>query len=200
MNLLGTIKYLKSIRLKILSIAHNPNRDLNRYEVHKHCPRQSLDESQSDEAPQGSKQPKGCFYQLLSDLRSTKRIYTALLSIAPTSYTALKLKNNFGSTPLSKRTKSQPGLEPIRGSQTLPTAEFGQRQIFAPAKSAYMPSLAIPRRGQNSPKAVFINSSPTYGAQYIFTQPYYLLHLLASQHKAPAAFSSSHLLRIVRSN
>ena len=44
----------------------------------------------------------------------------------------------------------------------MPTAKFGRGQIFAPAKSAYMPSLAIrnapqPRRGQNSPKAVFIN-------------------------------------------
>jgi len=38
------------------------------------------------------------------------------------------------------------------GSQIMPTAEFEQGQIFAPAESAYMPSMAIsaatqPRRG-----------------------------------------------------
>jgi hypothetical protein len=44
----------------------------------------------------------------------------------------------------------------------MPTAEFGQGQIFAPAKPAYMPSMAIrnatqPRRGKSSPKVGFIN-------------------------------------------
>jgi len=148
---------------------------LNRYEVHKHCPRQSLD--------------KGRFlllqslhtchpWQYPAGVKTAHRLFlsTPLLG-------TIKTKERLRQYPPSKRTKSQPGLEPIRGSQTLPTAEFGQRQIFAPAKSAYMPSLAIPRRGQNSPKAVFINSSPTYGAQNVYTQPYYLLQQLPSHHK-----------------
>jgi len=67
-----------------------------------------------------------------------------------------KTKERLRQYPLSKSTKSQPELEPIRGSQTLPTAEFGQRQIFAPTKSAYICiPCNKPRRGQNSPKAVY---------------------------------------------
>ena len=47
----------------------------------------------------------------------------------------------------------------------MPTAEFGQGQIFAPAKSPYMPSMAIrnatqPRRGKNSPAALSAQITP----------------------------------------
>ena len=47
----------------------------------------------------------------------------------------------------------------------MPTAEFGQGQIFAPAKSAYMPSMAIrkatqPRRGKSPPAALGAQITP----------------------------------------
>ena len=57
---------------------------------------------------------------------------------------------------LSKRTKSQPGPEPLRCSQTLPTAEFGQEQLFAPAKSAYMPFLATSPAGVKTAQRLFL--------------------------------------------
>ena len=41
----------------------------------------------------------------------------------------------------------------------MPTAEFGRGQIFAPAKSAYMPSLAISKATTNRQERRFAQRS-----------------------------------------
>ena len=91
-----------------------------------------------------------------------------------------KTKEDIRLYPLPKCTKSQPGLEPIRGSQTMPTAEFGQgakRRRPAGVKTAQRLFLSTPLRA-TEPKA-FSPSS------------YYLLHQPLSHHKTPIAFIST---------